>query len=82
MSAERYALIQGTWIYQSRRKSQANAKNEHGKFMTIQRTRTTALKDSADKNTLMREMIAKCSQPSVAQELSVVHCNYEERTRR
>ena len=50
--------------------------------MTIQHTRTTALKDSADKNTLMQEMIAKCSQSSVAQELSVAHRNYEERTRR
>ena len=50
--------------------------------MTVQRTRTTALKDSADKNTLMQEMIAKCSQSFVAQELSVVHRNYEERTRR
>ena len=64
------------------KKSRANAKNEHGKFMTVQRTRTTALKDSADKNTFMREMIAKCLQSSVAQELSVVHRNYEERTRR
>ena len=44
------------------KKSCANAKNEHGKFMTVQRTRTTALKDSADKNNLVREMIAKCSQ--------------------
>ena len=35
------------------KKSHANAKNKHGKFMTIQCTRTTALKDSADKNTLM-----------------------------
>ena len=64
------------------KKSRANAKNEHGKFMTVQRTRTTAPKDSADKNTLMQEMIAKCSQSSVAQELSVAHRNYEERTRR
>ena len=48
--------------------------------MTVQHTRTTALKDSADKNTLMQEMIAKCSQSSVAQELSVAHHNYEERT--
>ena len=50
--------------------------------MTVQRTRTTAPKDSADENTLMREMIAKCSQSSVAQELSAVHHNYEEGTRR
>ena len=50
--------------------------------MTVQRTRTTALKDSADKNTLMREMIAKCSQLSVTQELSIAHHNYKERTRR
>ena len=50
--------------------------------MTVQRTRTTTPKDSADKNTLMREMIAKCSQSSVAQELSIAHRNYEERTRR
>ena len=50
--------------------------------MTIQHTRTTAPKDSADKNTLMQEMTAKCSQSSVAQELSVAHRNYEERTRR
>ena len=64
------------------KKSRANAKNEHGKFMTIQRTRTTAPKDSADKNTLMREMISKCSQSSVAQEPSVVHHDYEEGTRR
>ena len=63
------------------KKSRANVKNEHGKFMTIRHTRT-APKDSADKNTLMREMIAKCSQSSIAQELSVVHHNYEERTRR
>ena len=48
--------------------------------MTVQRTRTTAPKDSADKNTLMREMIAKCPQSSVAQELSIAHRNYEERT--
>ena len=52
------------------------------KFMTIQCTRTTAPKDSADKNTLMREMIAKRSQLSVAQELSIAHHNYEEKTRR
>ena len=64
------------------KKSRANAKNEHGKFMTVQRTRTTAPKDSADNNTLMREMIAECSQSSIAQELSIVHHNYEERTRR
>ena len=50
--------------------------------MTVQRTRTTALKDSADKNTLMQEMISKCSQSSVAQESSIAHCDYEERTRR
>ena len=50
--------------------------------MTIQHTRTTAPKDSADKNTLMQEMIAKCSQSSVTQELSIAHHNYEERTRR
>ena len=50
--------------------------------MTIQRTRTTAPKDSADKNTLMQEMIAKCPQSSDAQELSIAHRNYEERTRR
>ena len=50
--------------------------------MTVQHTRTTAPKDSADKNTLMQEMIAKCSQSSVAQALSVAHRNYEERTRR
>ena len=64
------------------KKSRANVKNEHGKFMTVRHTRTTAPKDSADENTLMREMIAKCSQSSVAQELSVAHRNYEERTRR
>ena len=64
------------------KKSHANAENEHGKFMTIQHTRTTALKDSADKSTLMWEMIAKCSQSSVAQEPSVAHCDYEERSRR
>ena len=64
------------------KKSHANAKNEHGKFMTVQYTRTTAPKDSADKNTLMREMIAKRSQSSIAQEPSVAHCDYEERTRR
>ena len=64
------------------KKSRANAKNEHGKFMTVQHTRTTALKNSADKNTLMQEMIAKHSQSSITQELSVVHHNYEERTRR
>ena len=45
--------------------------------MTVQRTRTTAPKDSADKNTLMREMIAKCSQSSIAQELSVAHHDQE-----
>ena len=50
--------------------------------MTVQCTRTTAPKDSADTNTLMQEMIAKCSQSSVAQELSIAHRNYEERTRR
>ena len=50
--------------------------------MTVQHTRTTAPKDSADENTLMQEMIAKCSQSSVAQELSVAHRNFEERTRR
>ena len=50
--------------------------------MTVQRTRTTAPKESADKNTLMQEMIAKCSQSSVTQELSVAHRNYEERTRK
>ena len=64
------------------KKSYANAKNEHGKFMTIQHTRTTALKDSADKNTLMQEMIAKRSQSSIAQELSIAHRDYEERSRR
>ena len=64
------------------KKSCANAKNEHGKFMTIQCTRTTAPKDSADKNTLVQEMIAKCSQSSVAQEPSIAHHDYEERTRR
>ena len=63
------------------KKSHANAKNEHGKFLTVQRTRTTALKDSADKNTLMRKMIAKCSQSSVAQEPSIAHHDYEERSR-
>ena len=50
--------------------------------MTVQHIRTTAPKDSADKNTLMREMIAKCSQSSITQELSVAHHNYEGRTRR
>ena len=65
------------------KKSRANAKNEHGKFMTVQRTRTTAPKDSADESTLMREMIAKCSQSSIAQEPSIAHHDYyEERTRR
>ena len=64
------------------KKSCANAKNEHGKFMTIQCTRTTAPKDSADKNTLVQEMIAKCSQSSVTQEPSIAHHDYEERTRR
>ena len=64
------------------KKSHTNAKNEHGKFMTVQHTRTTALKDSADENTLMRGMIAKCSQSSIAQEPSVAHHDYEERTRR
>ena len=64
------------------KKSRANAKNEHGKFMTVQRTRTTAQKDSADENTLMREMIAKCSQSSIAQEPSIAHRDYEERTKR
>ena len=64
------------------KKSRANVKNEHGKFMTVQRTRTTAPKDSADRSTLMWEMIAKHSQSSVAQELSVAHRNYEERSRR
>ena len=34
------------------KKSRANVKNEHGTFMIIRHTRTTALKDSADKNTL------------------------------
>ena len=64
------------------KKSCANAKNEHGKFMTIQCTRTTAPKDSADKSTLLQEMIAKCSQSSVTQEPSIAHHNYEERSRR
>ena len=82
MSTEWYVLIQCTWIYQRQRQSRANAKNEHGKFMTVQCTRTTVPKDSADKSTLMWEMIAKCSQSSIAQELSVVHRNYEERSRR
>ena len=50
--------------------------------MTVQHTRTTAPKDSADKSTLMQEMIAKCLQSSVTQELSIAHRNYEERTRR
>ena len=57
------------------KKSHTNVKNEHGKFMTIQCTRTTALKDSADKNTLMRRMIAKRSQSSITQEPSVAHHN-------
>ena len=64
------------------KKSHANAKNEHGKFMTVQHTRTTAPKDSADKNTLMQEMIAKRSQSSVTQEPSVAHRDYEKRSRR
>ena len=50
--------------------------------MTVQHTRTTAPKDSADKNTLMQEMIAKRSQSSVTQELSIAHCDYEARSRR
>ena len=50
--------------------------------MTVQRTRTTAPKDSADKSTLMQEMIAECSQSSIAQEPSVAHHDYEERSRR
>ena len=82
MSTEQWVLIQRTWNYQSWRKSCANVKNEHGKFMTIQCTRTTALKDSADKSTLMQEMIAKCSQSSITQEPSVAHHDYEERSRR
>ena len=64
------------------KKSHTNVKNEHGKFMTVQCTRTTALKDSADKSTLMREMIAKHSQSSIAQESSIMHHDYEERSRR
>ena len=64
-------LIQHTWIYQSQRKSHANVKNEHGKFMTVQCTRTTAPKDGVDKSTLMWKMNAKCSQSSIAQELSI-----------
>ena len=64
------------------KKSRANVKNEHGKLMTVRHTRTTAPKDSADENTLMREMIVKCSQSSIAQELSIAHHDYEERTRR
>ena len=64
-------LIQHTWIYQSWRKSHANVKNEHGKFMTVQCTRTTSPKDSIDKSTLMWKMNAKCSQSSIAQELSI-----------
>jgi hypothetical protein len=75
-------LIQRTRIFQSRRKSYANAKNEHGEFMTVQRTRTTAPKDSADKSTLMRKMKAGHQQSSIAQDSSIVHCDYEERIRR
>ena len=36
--------------------------------MTVQCTRTTAPKDSADKSTLMREMNAERSQSSITQE--------------
>ena len=60
------------------KKSHTNVKDEHEKFMTIQRTRTTAPKDSADKSTLMQEMNAKRSQSSITQEPSIAHHDYEE----